>query len=214
METQFQVSFKFPPAQAFLSSRLGPNNDLFVGFTTRAWRQSYNDDLSSPSRETDYEPQLFFRHHGGPSFGRLKIAGWDLGVAHQSNSQSNPLSRSWNRINGNLALGARNIALVLRTWYRLPEDGDDDENDNPDPHHFSDHGGVRLYSRRNHMFSAMNRPGKNSYEFTRSMPSWKQLRLFVIYFDGYGKSLFEYNHHNKRIGFGIGLNDYLDTSGY
>jgi phospholipase A1 len=214
VETQFQVSFKFPLAQAFLPSQLGKNNDLFVGFTTRAWWQSYNSDISSPFRETDYEPELFVRHHGGPSLGRLKIAGWDLGLAHQSNGQSDQLSRSWNRINGNLALEAGNIALAIRTWYRLSEDGEQD--DNPDLHHFLGYGDVRLlYSRRNHMFSAMYRPGtkKNTYEFTWSMPLWRQLRLYMIYFDGYGESLLDYNHRNKRIGIGIGLNDYLDTSG-
>ncbi|MGI9303583.1 MAG: phospholipase A [Gammaproteobacteria bacterium] len=29
--------------------------------------------------------------------------------------------------------------------------------------------------------------------------------------DGYGESLLDYDHRNKRIGIGIGLNDYLDT---
>lgn len=215
VETQFQVSFKFPLVQGILPSRLGANNDLFVGFTTRAWWQAFNSDLSSPFRETDYEPELFVRHYGGPEFGPVKVAGWDIGFAHQSNGQSDPLSRSWNRINGNLALESGNMAFAFRTWYRLPED--DDEDDNPDLHHFLGYGDVRmLYSHRNHVFSAMFRPGtkKSSYEITWSMPLWEQLRLYVIYFDGYGESLLDYNHRNKRFGIGIGLNDYLDTARY
>ncbi len=208
-EAQFQVSFKFPLAQQFM----GPNNDLFFSFTSRAWWQVYNDNLSSPFRETDYEPELFIRHFGGPQMGPIKIAGWDLGLAHQSNGQSKPLSRSWNRVNANLALETGNIALALRTWYRLPESTGDD--DNPHLYRYLGYGDVRvLYSRRNHVFTAMYRPGtdKSAYEFTWSMPLWQQLRLYLTYFDGYGESLLDYNHRNKRIGIGFGLNDYLDTS--
>ncbi len=58
----------------------------------------------------------------------VKIAGWDLGLAHQSNGQSDPLSRSWNRINANLAIEAGNLAVAMRTWYRIPEDPVDDDN--------------------------------------------------------------------------------------
>ncbi len=44
-----------------------------------------------------------------------------------------------------------------------------------------------------------------------SLPLWQQLRLYLIYFDGYGESLLDYDHRSKRIGIGIGLNDYLET---
>ncbi len=60
----------------------------------------------------------------------------------------------------------------------------------------------------------MYRPGteKSAYELTWSLPLWQQLRLYFIYFDGYGESLLDYDHRTKRIGIGIGLNDYLDAS--
>ena len=207
-EAQFQVSFKFPLAQQFL----GPRNDVFFAFTSRAWWQVYNDDLSSPFRETDYEPELFVRHYGGPQIGPVKIAGWDLGLAHQSNGQSDPLSRSWNRLNANLAVEAGNLAVAVRTWYRIPEHSEDD--DNPNLHRFLGYGDVRLlYARRNHVVTAMYRPGteKSTYELTWSLPLWQQLRLYFIYFDGYGESLLDYDHRSKRIGIGIGLNDYLES---
>ncbi len=207
-EAQFQVSFKFPVAQQFLS----PANDVFFAFTSRAWWQVYNKDISSPFRETDYEPELFLRHYGGPQLGPIKIAGWDLGLAHQSNGQSKPLSRSWNRINANLAIETGNLAVALRTWYRIPESASDD--DNPHLHRYMGSGDVRfLYRYRNNVFSAMVRPGteKGAFEFTWSLPLWQQLRLYLIYFDGYGESLQDYNHRTKRIGIGVGLNDYLET---
>ena len=206
-EAQFQVSFKFPLMQKFQ----GPGNDLFFAFTTRAWWQVYNDNISSPFRETDYEPELIFRHYGGAALGPVKIAGWDLGVAHQSNGQSRPLSRSWNRVNANLALEAGNLALALRSWYRIPEGAGDD---NPHLHRYLGYGDIRLlYNRHNHVVSAMFRPGtdKSAFEFTWSMPLWQQLRLYLVYFDGYGENLLDYDHHSRRIGVGIGLNDYVDV---
>ena len=63
-ETQFQVSFKSPLAQHLLNRR----NDLFAGFTCRAWWQVYNDDLSSPFRETD-EASLLNYNHRNNQFG-------------------------------------------------------------------------------------------------------------------------------------------------
>ncbi len=153
-EAQLQVSFKIPLAQRLFNR----SNDLFFSYTTRAWWQVYNDDISSPFRETDYEPELFLRHYGGPQLGPIKIAGWDLGLAHQSNGQSKPLSRSWNRVNANLAIETGNLAVALRTWYRIPENASDD--DNPNLHRYLGYGDVRLlYRYRNNVFTAMVRPG-------------------------------------------------------
>ncbi len=68
-------------------------------------------------------------------------------------------------------------------------------------------------ARGNHVVTAMYRPSteKSAYELTWSLPLWQQLRLYFIYFDGYGESLLDYDHRTKRIGIGIGLNDYLDA---
>lgn len=207
-EAKFQVSFKIPLIQNMFDTR----NDLFFAFTTRAWWQAYNSDLSSPFREADYEPELFLRHYGGPKLGPIKVAGWDLGLAHHSNGQSGSLSRSWNRINANVAVETENLAVALRTWYRIPEDAQHD--DNPDLHHYLGYGDVRLiYSKWDQVFSAMFRRGtkKGAVELTWSVPIWQQLRMYMTYFDGYGESLQDYNHHTQRIGIGFGLNDYLET---
>ena len=207
-EAQFQISFKFPLALQWP----GENNDLYFGFTTRAWWQLYNSNLSSPFRETTYEPELFLRHKGGPQIGPIKVAGWDFGFAHQSNGRSEPLSRSWNRINANLALETGNFAFALRTWYRIPEDDEDD--DNPSLHRYLGYGDIRLlYGHNDRVFTAMYRPGtdKSAFELTWSLPLWQQLRLYLIYFNGYGESLLDYNHRVQRIGIGFGLNDYVDT---
>lgn len=210
-EAQFQVSFKFPLAQHLLSA----HNDLFFSFTTRAWWQLYNNDISSPFRETDYEPEIFFRHYGGPKIGPLKVGGWDVGLAHQSNGRSEPLSRSWNRINANLALETGKLAIALHSWYRIPEN--EKRDDNPDLYKYLGYGDIRfLYSRKNQVFTAMVRPGtkKGAAELTWSIPLWQDLRLYFIYFDGYGESLLDYNHHVQRIGIGVGLSDYLETREY
>ena len=205
-EAQFQISFKFPIVREFLA----PNNDLFFGFTTRAWWQLYNTDVSSPFRETDYEPEIFLRHYGGPTIGPIKVAGWDVGITHQSNGRSEPLSRSWNRINAGVGLEFGNFAALARLWYRIPEDEEDD--DNPDLYKYLGYGDVRfIYQHDDQVVSAMFRPGtdEGAFELTWSMPIWQQLRLAVTYFDGYGESLIDYNHRSRRLGIGIALNDYL-----
>ncbi|MFT7458668.1 MAG: phospholipase A1, partial [Planctomycetota bacterium] len=210
-EAKFQVSFKIPIAQNILDTR----NDVFFAFTTRAWWQAYNKDISSPFRETDYEPELFVRHYGGPKLGAIKIAGWDVGMAHQSNGKSGSLSRSWNRINANVAMETGNLVVGLRSWYRIPEDSKND--DNPDLHHYLGYGDVRvLYSRWDQVFTAMFRRGtkKGAFELTWSRPIWQQLRMYLTYFDGYGENLLDYNHHTRRIGFGFGLNDYIEPRGF
>lgn len=64
-------------------------NDLLLGYTTRSWWQVYNDDenVSSAFRETNYEPEVFLRHYGGPEFLGGRIAGFDIGLNHQSNGR-------------------------------------------------------------------------------------------------------------------------------
>ncbi len=205
-EAKFQVSFKFPVTHDLLV----PDSTLFFAYTNQSWWQLYNADFSSAFRESDHEPELFIRHFGGPSFGKFRVAGWDLGLAHQSNGRPTQLSRSWNRFFANVALDAGDLAVSAKAWYRLPEDADTD--DNPDIYQYLGYGEIRaLYTPNRNTFGVMLRQGteKGAMELTWSYPLSSFLRLYASYFNGYGESLLDYDHRVERIGIGVALNDYL-----
>ena len=83
-EAVLQVSVKFPLWRRMFHSE----NDILFSYTSKSWFQAYNSALSKPFRETNYEPEIFWRHYGGPNLPLgLRIAGWDLGYNHQSRSQ-------------------------------------------------------------------------------------------------------------------------------
>ena len=89
----------------------------------------FNGGILRPFRSTDDEPELIYVY---PSDYAMR-AGWrlrcsGLGAVHQSNGQTLPLSRSWNRVY--LMAGAdhaRGVGLQGRIWPRLPES----RHDNP-----------------------------------------------------------------------------------
>jgi len=210
-EALLQISVKFP----LWRRMLGTENDLLFGYTSKSWFQAYNAALSKPFRETNYEPEIFWRHYGGIRLPLgVNIAGWDLGYNHQSNGRSEPLSRSWDRIMGRMALDVTpNLSLALRAWYRLPEDEDSD--DNPDIHQYLGYGDVRaIWTPNRNTLTAMFRPGteKNAFEFTWSYPITKHFRLYALYFNGYGESLIDYDQKVERIGIGFTINDYLQAA--
>ena len=70
---------------------------LFFGFTLQSYWQMYNSDISSPFRETNYQPEIFYGF-----INDLKVGEWTnrvniIGIEHQSNGRTQPLSRSWNQ---------------------------------------------------------------------------------------------------------------------
>ena len=86
------------------------------------------------------------------------------------------------------------ISFLLRAWYRVPEDAEDD--DNPGMHRYYGYGDIRgIWTPNRNTFTAMLRPGtdKTSFEVTR----------------GYGESMIDYDYKNERIGIGIDMNDFL-----
>ena len=206
-EAMLQVSIKFPLAH----NLLGTDTDLLFAYTNRAWWQVYNDDFSKPFRETNYEPELFLRHYGGPSALGVDVAGWDFGYVHQSNGRSEVLSRSWDRLFASTWLELTDdLAFGLKAWYRLPEDEEDE--DNPNMYRYVGYGDARfVYAPNKNTFTAMYRPGteEQSFELTWSYPISKHLRIYAQYFNGYGESLIDYNAETERIGIGFAINDYL-----
>ncbi|MCB1686385.1 MAG: phospholipase A, partial [Pseudomonadales bacterium] len=186
-ETLLQVSVKFP----LWREVLGTNNDLLFAYTSKSWFQAYNNALSKPFRETNYEPEAFWRHYGGPKLLGIEVAGWDLGYLHQSNGRSEPLSRSWDRLNARLGLILNsNLSVLLRAWYRLPESDDD----NPDIDDYLGYGDLRaIWAPNRNTFTAMYRPGteKDAVELTWSYPINDHFRIYAQYFRGYGESLID-----------------------
>jgi len=150
----------------------------------------------------------------------------NVGFNHQSNGRSEPLSRSWNRIVANVGLektfGEKkddSFGLLLKTWYRLPEDDEDD--DNPDLSRYVGYGELwgTLYWKE-HRFAVMLRnnlrsENKGAVQLEWSMPLHainqhlaRKISLYVQYFNGYGESLLDYNKSTNRISAGVMLADW------
>ena len=207
-EAKFQLSLKIP----LNYNKLFVENDaLYFGFTAQSYWQVYNDGHSSPFRETNYQPELFYMRPMN-----WKVAGGDtglvLGIEHQSNGRSDPLSRSWNRTYATFLWANKNLAMSLRGWVRISEDEEDD--DNPDIDDYMGNFEYKAsYKRGRMIYSGMLRQnfseGNGAVELGMSFPIYGRLKGYVQYFNGYGESLIDYNHNVERIGLGILLTDLL-----
>ncbi|MEE4382606.1 MAG: phospholipase A [Pseudomonadales bacterium] len=208
-EMKFQVSFKLPVWR----DMLGSDVDMYAGYTQTSWWQLFSDEgiTSAPFRETNYEPEIFVRKALDvdlPFDGKLAAA--DLAIVHQSNGRSELLSRSWNRLMARSAFDYGDLAFLVRAWYRLPEDDEDD--DNPNTEDFYGYGDIRaVWAPNRNTFSAMFRPGEeeSGMELTWSRPITQELRIYAQWWYGYGESLIDYDEKVNRFGIGVAANDFL-----
>ncbi|MDR7379703.1 phospholipase A1 [Rhodoferax ferrireducens] len=221
VENRIQVSVRTKIAQGMLTDRAsGLSDSLWFGYTQQSYWQLFTPSLSRPFRSTDHEPELVYVY---PSTVALP-GGWKLrysgaGLVHQSNGQSLPLSRSWNRIYGMAGLeqGDR-WQLQARVWKRLPESNGND--DNPD---ISDYiGRAELLAawnvNKDHTLVATLRHSLRSNNRGSVRLEWLQsldgdgrksgLRLHTQLFSGYGDSLIDYNHRRTVLSVGLSLVDF------
>ncbi|WP_404341460.1 phospholipase A [Pseudoalteromonas mariniglutinosa] len=217
LEVKYQLSIKVPLFDDFSDQ----DQAIFFGFTLQSFWQFYNKDISSPFRETNYEPEIFWLNYLDPEHvlwgDEMAIV---IGASHQSNGRSQPNSRSWNRIYANFIWENDGFVFSFKPWYRIPENRKDDPmqakgDDNPDIHkymgYFEFAGAYRWHE---HEFSFMTRNNLNSdnrgaIQLDWSFPLWGRLRGYAQYFNGYGESLIDYNADIERIGVGILLTDLL-----
>lgn len=108
-EVKFQISFKV----LLWQDVLGRNMDLWIAYTQLSFWQVYNVADSSPFRETDYEPELLLNVRTDYRLLGLRGRHLTVGLNHQSNGQSEPLSRSWNRVVGSAGFERGGLVLVL-----------------------------------------------------------------------------------------------------
>jgi len=83
-ETVFQMSAKH---------RLF-NTRFYFAYTQISFWQAWDHEHSAPFRETNYNPEVFYRTQLIPYQGGF--FGADLGFEHESNGQKPPITRSWN----------------------------------------------------------------------------------------------------------------------
>ena len=213
LETKFQLSFKTKAVE----NLFGDNGDIWMGYTQSSHWQVYNAEASRPFRETNYEPEVLMVFRNG-----YGIAGWRgrmaaVGINHQSNGRSDPLSRSWNRLMFNIGLDRENWALMLRPWVRIGEGSDDD---NPDIEDYMGRGDMTLtHVRGRNEFSLMARHSlrggdrsRGALQFDWGFPVHRSLpmRGHLQLFHGYGESMIDYNHKASYVGLGISLQEWFE----
>ncbi|WP_459874474.1 phospholipase A [Halomonas shantousis] len=207
-ELKFQLSLKIN----LIEDLLGDNGDLYFAYTQRSWWQAYNSDASSPFRETNYEPEAFVSFDNSWS-----LLGWTntlnrIGLIHQSNGRSDPLSRSWNRIYAETVFQRGEWAFSVAPHWRIPESDSDD--DNPDLENYIGYGDitvVRAFDDKEVSLLVRGNPGKGRYgtQLDYSFPLFGKVRGYVQYYHGYGESLIDYDNNNHRLGLGFSINTFL-----
>ncbi len=209
-EAKYQISFRVP----LLTGLLDDRTTLWFGYTQKSFWQVYDTDESAPFRETNYEPEIFLRHRLDWDLGPGQLNMVTAGLNHQSNGQTEPRSRSWNRIRGSVSYTYNRWLFMVSPWYRLPEKESDD--DNPDIEDYLGHAEYLAVYKWNddHVLSTrlmnnLQSDNKTSVELGYSFPIGDTLKGFVQYYNGYGESLIDYNERIQRIGIGIMLNDWM-----
>ncbi|SFC68340.1 phospholipase A1 [Polaromonas sp. OV174] len=226
-ENKIQLSIRTKLAKGLLKDGANDDDDhdsLWFGYTQQSYWQLFNAGLSRPFRTTDHEPELIYIYpHQIPLAGGWNYRLSGLGLVHQSNGQSLPLSRSWNRV---YLMGAAektlsqdsSLRLQGRVWHRLREKIAED--DNP---------GIQNYVGRAELSGSWQISKAHTVGITvrhslrseargstrldwmmapTSSPNYTGLRYHIQLFSGYGDSLVDYNRKRTVLSLGLSLVDW------
>jgi phospholipase A1 len=208
IEAKFQLSLKLKGADDLF----GTSTDLWFGYTQQSSWQVYNGALSRPFRETNYEPEVFATLPVRYDLLGLKGRMFNFGLVHQSNGQSDPRSRSWNRIYAQAGLERGPFTLLVRPWVRLREKSNDD---NPDITSYVGRADLQaIWSSGERTASLLVRNSfggswRGFYQLEFSFPVVGNLKAYVQVANGYGESLIDYNHNQTTVGLGVLVIDVL-----
>jgi len=208
-EVKFQLSIK-----SLLVDNLWRGSSLWGAYTQQSYWQLYADkEASAPFRETNYQPELIWTIPVNFNVMGLDARVVSLGFNHQSNGRSEPLSRSWNRLTGEMVFERGRFVASAKTWFRLEED--EDEDNNPDIEDYM--GRIQLglaYKGINNTFAFglknnLDSDNRSGVEFNWTFPLTERFRGFVQLYSGYGENMIDMENANNRIGIGIVLTDWL-----
>ncbi|MBC5784099.1 phospholipase A [Ramlibacter sp. USB13] len=214
-EARLQLSVRTKVAQGLFSYGERGMDSLWLAYTQLSYWQVFTPALSRPFRNTDHEPEILYVtpiQRAQPGEWRLRLGG--VGLVHQSNGQSLPLSRSWNRVYLMAGAERNDVQVHARLWNRIDEGNNDD---NP---RISDYVGrgevaVRWNADRRNLWALTGRHGLKSGSHGSLRLEWFHtladpgfglpggLRLHTQLFSGYGDTLIDYN--KSRTVFSIGF---------
>ena len=205
VESKFQISLKTKIFHGMFDGKM----DLWMGYSQTAYWQIYNTERSRPFRELNYQPEIIANFPVNfPILGfKTKMIG--AAIIHESNGQSDPISRSWNRIAFHAAFEKGNWQVMLKPWIRIGSKIDDNEN-------ISDYIGRGeadiTYDWGRQRFRAIARHSLNlgdksrgSLQLNWSFPIFENFNGHFQLFDGYGETLIDYNHRQTTFGIGVSL---------
>ena len=121
-EVKLQLSIKTP----LLVNTFRDSTVWFAYTQTSYWQLYADSEESSPFRETNHEPEFLWSVPVNFDVLGLNARLMSVGVNHQSNGRSKPLSRSWNRLTAAIILEKRYVVLSAKTWVRIDGESDDD----------------------------------------------------------------------------------------
>lgn len=212
-EVKIQLSLRTKILEDFLL----PNADVWVAYSQTSLWQAWNHQDSAPFRSTDHNPEVFYvvpiPARFDPIPGTLRLQMLRFGLAHESNGQREPESRSWNYWSFSGALEVKE--LLVESTYKLRIHESEDDDDNPDLTHYRGNMETRIGGLLGVTSFTLTRVSPNlslnrgswqldfTYPLRRSVPDG--LRVHLQLFSGYGETLIDYNHRQNRIGLGFVL---------
>jgi phospholipase A1/A2 len=117
---QFSIKYDFWPNTG--------HHTVYFAYTQKSLWDIY--DESSPFRESNYAPEIYYAHyhselHGQPQPG-CGLFSEQIGIEHESNGEASAASRSWNRVFVDVEATCYGQPLYgllgLRLWYPLGTD--------------------------------------------------------------------------------------------
>ena len=223
VENRIQLSVRTKVAQGLLTQGHPTLKDsVWFGYSQQSYWQLFTPEISRPFRTTDHEPEVMYVY---PTTAELPF-GWKwrysgVGLVHQSNGQSKPLSRSWNRayLMTGMELG-NSVRVNARIWKRIPEGSGSD--DNPGISDYVGRGELSAFwnINKDNTVGATLRHSLSSTERGSVRLEWLQavgsnllggksnLRLHTALFSGYGDSMIDYNKKRTVFSVGVSLVDF------
>lgn len=213
VELKFQLSFKTKVLQNIFGKKT--RGDIWISYTQSSRWQVYNDELSRPFRETNYEPEIIFILPTKYNLFGLQGVYTGVSLTHQSNGRSNPLSRSWNRVIFHVGLEAKGLSIIFKPWIRISEEFEEDNN--PEIQNYVGRAELLVaYKHKKHQLSFRGRHSLNggennrgSIELDYAVQIYNNLKIYTQFFTGYGESLIDYNHKQTTIGIGLSLVNWM-----